>query len=170
MHKLSLDTNRLKHLYNEEMLSHAEIAQALGCSTSAITKYVKKLGLTRDRTAISQEHRRQRIIRTNRLKYKGDDWPRYAGKFKSLFPTDKCGWIRCPDPTHKATKWSVDHNHNCSRHGDYKYVNRSAIACRYCVRAYVHHSCNIIIEHWEWAQREGLTIPDDVAEYLAIGI
>jgi predicted DNA-binding protein (UPF0251 family) len=172
MKPLIIDEVEFTRLYQEEMLSHKEIAIKLGCSRSFVTSHVIKLGLTRDRTAIAQEHRRQSNIRTNRLKYKGDDWPRTAGKFKFMFPTDKCGWIRCPNPTAPSSKWDVDHNHNCTRHeivSNYRHYANGSIACKYCVRAYVHHSCNVIIEHWEWAQKEGLPIPNDVAAFLSIG-
>jgi hypothetical protein len=95
--------------------------------------------------------------------YKGKDYPRSPYAFKSMFPQDLCGWVRCSDPTAAFIRGEVDHNHGCTR------GHPSNKACRHCVRAYVHHECNAIIGRWDWAHSEGLVIPDDVAAYLVLG-
>lgn len=98
------------------------------------------------------------------------DNPNHPYRFRSLLDTTKCGWVRCPHPTltpgvdkNSGNSGHVDHNHRCTRHASQK-------ACKRCIRAYVHRDCNLIIAKWDWAQSEGLPVPDDVAAYLSIGL
>lgn len=97
------------------------------------------------------------------------DYPNHPYHFRPLLDTTRCGWVRCPNPTlvprvdkNSANSGHVDHNHHCTRHTTHK-------ACKHCIRSYVHRNCNLTIAKWDWAQTEGLPIPDDIAEYLAVG-